>query len=107
MSRMVRLFPVPSSLLPLPFGPFRFLLTTYAYPSATLTVLDEMSEFAAGLWPAKTGCAGSRRSTAVRVPEYDVVTYPHVPEVATEVAPESVVESLNEPVRMGLVAARA
>ena len=35
------------------------------------------------------------------------MTYPQVPDVATEVAPESVVASLNDPVVMGLVAANA
>ncbi len=73
-SRIVRLLPVPSSLLFVPEGPLRFLLTTYAYPPTTFTVEAFTSELAEALVPAITGWAGFERSRAVRLPgKYPVV----------------------------------
>ena len=55
MSRIVRLFPVPSSLLFDPLGPLRFLLTTYAKPFAIVMFVASTSDDANALVPATAG----------------------------------------------------
>ena len=101
MSRIVRLFPVPSSLLFDPFGPLRFLLTTYAKPFAIVMFDAFRSDDANALVPATTGCPGSSRSTAATTPLEYPGTYAYRPAIAVDVAPDKGPALATDPASAG------